>query len=362
MTSNVDDIPTPALLVEESRLRANVQRMAATMTASQVSLRPHWKTSKSGEIGRMQLEAGAVGLTCATATELRALVDLGVEDVFWAYPPVGPARVNLAVEMSRRIRLRVGADSVASASGLGRAAAEAGTVVNVVLEIDTGLNRTGVAPDVAADVAGKVANLPGVRFTGVFMHEGQVGGTVGTPDDRAEVARSAAERLVEAAEAIVAGGVGVSVVSVGSTPGVAAAPFVAGVTEARPGTYVLGDDNQYVLGSIPPEGRALSVLCTVVSRHRAGHVIVDAGTKAMASDGGKHAEPRLGTTADGSAWLFTANEEHGYLTGPGVDELRIGERIRLIPNHACATVNMWSAMIVADGGEVMDSWPILARH
>ncbi|MEO3822676.1 alanine racemase [Actinomadura sp. B10D3] len=363
----LQDLATPALLVDRTRMEDNLAGMADAIGAAGVALRPHFKTSKCVAVARRQLAHGASGFTCATPAEVALLQDEGVEDVLWAHQPVGPAKVAFAVEALARGGLTVALDSVEAAGPLSEAASAAGVAVPFVLEVDTGLHRAGVDPDRAVRTAADLAKLPALELRGVLTHEGHLAAH-GTDRPALEAAGGLAGRtLAEVAEALRADGHACPLVSVGSTPGATSAPFAPGVTEARPGTYVYFDANQVGLGSACVRQCAQTVLTRVVSVQRPGTAIIDAGIKAMSSDSLANAGG-LGIVCDASGAPIedvafpNGNEEHGYLTGPGTASLRVGDLLRIIPNHACGTTNMWSAVHFVEKGAVVERHPIQARH
>jgi len=357
----IDELPTPTVLIDLPTMRRNIAAMADHARSLGVALRPHWKTSKVAEVGRMQLEAGAVGLTAATAGEVTALVEEGFPDVFWAYPPVGAARVRTAVEAAAKTRLIVGVDSLASVAALAEAAADARVTIDVRLEVDSGLGRMGVRPEGAVELARALDRLDGVRLDGVFTHEGHVQGIGADPEKRTATGLAAGRMLVEVADAIRADGIAVGSVSVGSTAGARSAPTVSGVTEARPGTYVYGDENQVSIGTVAPEDTAMTVLSRVISVQRGDPVLVDAGTKGMGADGSMHGDGRIGTVVSAAGGVLAlGHEEHGFLRG--AHGLSVGDLVRIRPNHACGTSNMHSHVVAVEDGVVHDVWPVLGRH
>jgi D-serine deaminase-like pyridoxal phosphate-dependent protein len=358
---------SPSLVVDVARLDRNVADMAARMADAGVRLRPHFKTSKCLEVARRQLAAGAIGFTCSTPAEVRLLQDEGVDDLLWAHQPVGPVKVAFAVEALRRGGLMVALDSVEAAEPLARAAADTGVAVPYLMECDTGLHRAGVDPDRAVATAAALAALPALELRGVMTHEGHVGKHAG---DRAavEAAGTAAGKLLaEIAGGLRDAGHASPIVSVGSTPAATSSPVVDGVTEARPGTYVYYDANQIGNGSATTETCAQTVLARVVSTQRAGRAIIDAGSKSMSSDGNPTAGG-LGLVCDldvrprDGIKFAAANEEHGYLTGPGTADLAVGELLRIIPNHACTATNMWSRAYGVHPDGATETWEIRARH
>ncbi len=357
----IEQLPTPAVLIDVPTVRRNIARMADLAQGFGVELRPHWKTSKSAQIARMQVDAGAVGLTAATGAEVEALVAAGFTDIFWAYPPVGPHRVATAMRVAQQARLIVGVDSVASAAPLSAAAASAGIEIEARLEVDSGLGRTGVDPADAVTAARAIAALPGLRVEGVFTHEGQVQGVGADPERRTAVGTAAGSVLAETAARIRADGLELTSVSVGSTAGARSAPAVPGITEARPGTYVYGDENQVAIGTIDPADTAMTVLSRVISTERGEPVLIDAGIKAMSSDGSMHGDGRFGTVVSpGGGVLATGHEEHGFIRGSS--HLRVGDLIRIRPNHACGLTNMHSRVFAIEDDVVADIWPVLGRH
>ncbi|MBO9625601.1 MAG: alanine racemase [Microbacterium sp.] len=358
---DVADLPTPVVVVDRAILRRNVAAMAAHARRLGVALRPHWKTTKSAQAARLQLEAGAVGLTAATAAEMQALADGISPSVFLAYPPVGRARTDAVLAAMRSAEVIIGADSVDAVRDLAERVHALGRTVAVRLDVDTGLRRTGVVPEKAVGAARALAAMPGVVVEGVWTHEGQVQG-VGADETRRMKAGVAAGRLlVETAEAIRADGIPVTSVSVGSTPGARSAPTVPGITEMRPGTYVLGDENQVRIGTVENDDVAVSVHSSVVSIEPEPWVIIDAGIKAMSSDGSTHGDGRIGTVIGPSGGVVvTGHEEHGFLQG--ATGVRVGDVVKVRPNHACGVVNMHSQIAVVEDGVVVDVWPVLARH
>jgi D-serine deaminase-like pyridoxal phosphate-dependent protein len=363
----LDELDTPALVVDVDRLDRNVAAMAGRYADAGVQLRPHVKTSKCWQVAQRQLAAGAVGFTCSTPAEVAWLQDRGVPDLLWAHLPVGPGKVEFAVAAAARGGLTIALDSTEVAEPVSRAAAAAGVTVPLVLEVNTGQARTGVDPDQAVERAAVLAALPGLRLRGVLTHEGHLGGFVGDRPGRQRAGTAAGTVLVDLAGQLRDAGHEIDIVSVGSTPGADSTPYVPGITEARPGTYVYYDANQTRLASASLADCALTVLARVVSVQRSDRAIIDAGVKAMSSDA-LGAAGSLGIVCDldmnplDGIVFVDGNEEHGFLTGPGAGRLHVGDVLRIVPNHACGTTNMWSHVVAARGPDAIEDWPILARH
>jgi D-serine deaminase-like pyridoxal phosphate-dependent protein len=366
VSTPLSELPTPSLLVDLDRLERNIAAMAGAFAGTGIGLRPHVKTSKCWEVARRQLDAGAVGFTCSTPAEVAWLQDHGVGDLLWAHAPVGPRKVEFAVAAARRGGLTVALDSVEAGAPLSAAAVAAGVTVPFLLEVDTGHARLGVDPDRAVPTAAALAALPGLSLRGVMTHEGHIS-RESVRGDLERAGKAAGALVVSVAEALRDAGHDAAVVSVGSTPGATSAPFAPGVTEARPGTYVYFDANQIRLGSCGLGDCALTVLGRVVSVQRDGRAITDAGIKAMSSDTIAAAgSVGIACDADGvpleGVTFVDGNEEHGFLLDDGPTRLKVGDLVRLIPNHACGTTNMWSHVTVVRGGVAVDDWPIRARH
>lgn len=346
-------LPTPYVSVDVDVLDRNVARMAAFTRERDLALRPHAKTHKCLEIARRQLAAGAAGLTVATVAEAEVFSAGGCEDLFIAYPLwVDRARGARLREVAARAAVRVGVDSAESAQALAR---HAGRDIEVMVEVDSGHHRSGVRPADAAAVA-LAADKAGLRVRGVFTFPGHGYG----PALAEGVAAEEAVALVEAADAMRAAGFDPDVVSGGSTP-TASWSHVAALNEIRPGVYVFNDAQQVELGVCDFEDVALAVVATVVSRS-ADHVILDAGGKVLGADRSAWAtgHGRLPDLPD--ARITALSEHHATVTvPPGAELPERGSRLRVVPNHVCATVNLADELIAVSGGDVVDRWAVAAR-
>jgi D-serine deaminase-like pyridoxal phosphate-dependent protein len=370
----VGDLPTPALLLDLDALEHNLDRMAERARALGVALRPHVKTHKCPEIGRMQLARGAPGVTVATLPEAVAFADAGFDDVTWAFPLV-LARLDEVVALARRITFRVVVESEPALAALGAAARAAGISVHAWLEVDAGHHRSGVEPEAPAsvDLARRVAAERGMILDGLLTHAGQ-SYHARTREERAAVAER--ERAVMAAFAgrLAAAGVPVRAVSVGSTPAMSSVRRLDGVSEIRPGNYAFYDYMQVAAGVCAADDCAVTVLASVVSHQRgADHAVVDAGALALSKDTGPY-DPALargfgpvlrgltGHELDAALAVRGLSQEHGMVGGAGAADvegrLAVGEKIRILPNHSCLTVAMFDEYQVVRGEEIVDRWAI----
>lgn len=355
-------IDTPALIVDLDRLKLAIARMATAMAERGVALRPHAKTHKSLAVARLQLAAGASGLTVGTLGEAEVFAAGGFDDLFIAYPlvPHGPKAERLAT-LAQVARLRIGADSIAGAravaAALGNGSATAPRL-EVIVEVDAGGRRSGVAPVEAGRLAAAIADL-GLAVTGVFTHGGH--GYAG-PAARAEAAADEVRALTEAAAALRAVGIEPRVVSAGSTP-TAIESARGAVTEERPGTYVFGDRQQAALGSIGRGAIAAAVAATVVSVDRgARRFVVDAGAKILAKDTAPYVAGHGEIPELGGALIDRVYDYHGVAEAAGDGPLpEVGRVVMIVPNHVCPVVNLVEELVVVRGGRVVDRWAVDAR-
>jgi D-serine deaminase-like pyridoxal phosphate-dependent protein len=363
------ELDTPAVLVDAATLRSNIQRMQRLAAGFGVRLRPHVKTHKSPEIARLQLEAGAAGITVAKLGEAEVMVDAGLEDILIANQIVGEAKARRLRDLATRARIAVLVDSEPGLGQLEDAFRGSDTALDVLIEVDTGKARCGLS-DVRdiAHLAARVADATHVRLRGVETHEGHVPVGARGPDDLRERALEAGRELVDVAEALRANGHDVEDLSVGSTPAAPYTASVAGITEMRPGTYIFNDVNQMAIDQATPADCALSILATVISRPAQGRAVLDAGSKSL------FAEPARRAFAlpdyDGFGYvrespetrIANLSEEHAVVDIPaGVSFPAIGEKVRIIPNHVCPAVNLHEQLHIVEGGEVVAVWPIAAR-
>jgi D-serine deaminase-like pyridoxal phosphate-dependent protein len=347
----VEEPATPFLVVDVERLRANIERVAAAAADAGVALRPHGKTHKSAEVARMQLDAGAVGLTVATIGEAEVFVDTGVEDVFVAYPVwVDDRAARRLTVLRERARVSVGVDSTDSAGNLGQRVPG----FTVLVEVDSGQHRSGVAPGHAGAIATAAAHA-GLDVAGVFTFPGHGYSPVG----RDTAARDEAAALELAAESLLAVGLEPRVVSGGSTPTLEASLKTGVPSELRPGVYALNDAQQWELGSATRDQLALTCHATVVS-NAGGRLVLDAGGKALAADRAAYNTGAARMLDQPDARVVLLSEHHAVVEGYAAPPPPLGSRVRVVPNHVCAAVNL-ADTLWADTGDDLVPWPVVAR-
>ncbi|WP_297619985.1 alanine racemase [Nocardioides sp.] len=350
---------TPYLAVDRAVLERNLAASAARARARGVAWRPHAKTHKSLAIGRLQLQHGAVGLTLATVGEAEIFAAGGFDDLFLAYPIwAAGRRADRLRALADAVALRVGVDSVAGADQL--AEALRGAPVEVVVEVDSGHHRTGVDPRAAGELASHAVRR-GLAVAGVFTFPGHAY----APGAREGAAADEARALDVAARALVAVGVDPRVRSGGTSP-VDYLPLddqpslEFPITETRPGVSTFGDAQQVELGSTDVADCALTVVATVVhARH--GEAVLDAGSKVLSTDRAAWATGHGRLPAHPQARVVALSEHHATVVFGEGSVPAVGSRVRVAPNHVCTSINLVDRLVVVEGDEVVDTWPVDAR-
>jgi len=345
----IDDIDTPAVLIDVDRANANIAKAQAHADAIGVKLRPHIKTHKLPYWGKRQLEAGAVGITCQKIGEAEIFADAGFDDVFLPYNILGAAKLARLLSLHGRIKLSVTVDNATSLAGLAETFTDRGHPFAVLVECDTGMGRCGVqGPADAVELARAIDASPGLAFGGLMTYP--------APGKAGE----AEAWLIEARDLLARSGLPCPVITSGGTPDMWRSPVASVITEQRPGTYIYMDRYQVAKGAATPEDCALTVLATVVSRPTSTRAILDSGSKTLTSD-------TLGMTGFGEivgvpgAQIVGLSEEHGNVSLPADTVLPVGRRVRVLPNHACVVTNMFDAVCLVSGERVVDVLPVAAR-
>jgi D-serine deaminase-like pyridoxal phosphate-dependent protein len=345
------EIQTPAVLVDIGVAERNIRRFQDYADSHGLKVRPHIKTHKLPVLAEMQLDAGAVGITCQKVSEAEAMVagSERLRDVLITYNILGEDKLAALRALAARMKLSVVADNPVVVDGLSAAFAKADEPLTVLVECNTGADRCGVeTPHGAAELAARIAASPGLTFGGLMTYPPVAGA------ERVQAFLSEATALIEAR------GIAVPVISSGGSPDMMKAHLVPVVTEHRPGTYVYNDRSLVARGVCGWEDCALTVLATVVSVPARNRAIIDAGSKVLTSD-------LLGLTGHGHVLgrpdiaIDQLSEEHGRLVCDGDIGLTVGQRLRIVPNHACVVTNMVDAVQVVRGDSFVATWPVPAR-
>jgi D-serine deaminase-like pyridoxal phosphate-dependent protein len=358
---HITELETPAAVVDLDKLSRNLDRAASYAKAHSLALRPHVKTHKSAWIAAEQMERGAVGVTCATPREAEVMSGVA-DDILLAYPPVG-AKARRVAQLARGDKITVALDSLEAIDAIENAARATKTQVGVYVELDLGMHRVGVpAVEAAIGLAKRIQRSDSLSYEGLAFYPGHIREPVGTQtkslDQLADALRSALDMMIAA-------GVPPRIVSGGSTPTLWHTHEIPGVTEIRPGTYVFNDRTTAEIGACAWDDCALTVAATVVSTAVPGQAVIDAGTKALGR------EPLRGADAAGGFGALLErpdvtvkgmSEEHGLLDLSRTDwRPRVGDVVRVVPNHVCIVVHLNDLMYGVLDDRVVRSWPVEAR-
>lgn len=368
-----NDMYTPALVLDVTAMERNIAKMAEYFRGKQARLRPHVKVHKCPVIAQRQLEAGAIGITCAKISEAEVMVESGMKDILIANEVVGSRKIRRALELSELCDLKVVVDNAENARELSREAESRGAKLSVLLDMNLGrvvgsedvvercgnrgiLDRCGVLPGTPAlELAQEIVRLPGLRFLGLMGYEGGMRGYMDY-QSRRETCHKALALVMETKELLQAHGIESETISAGGTSTYSITGTYPGITEVQPGSYVLMDAPLATMEGTDFE-YALSVLTTVISRPYSQKAILDVGRKGITAEGGIPVVRGIE-----GARLVMLNLEHGHLIldGPG-QGLRVGDKIELLPTDADTVVNLYDKYMVVKGGILEAQWPIAAR-
>lgn len=350
-----DRLPTPAPLVDLGVLETNIATMAAFFRDRPAALRPHAKTHRAPAVARLQIAAGARGVTCAKVGMAEAMVDGGIEDVFIANQVVATGAIDRLCALAQRAKVGVIADDPRNVARLGEAARARGVTLNVLVEVDAGMGRCGTRPgQPTLALALLIARTPGLTLGGVHVYEGHV---VQHPDP--EVRRAGTEQMLDLAlesrDQIEQAGLAVETFTCGGTGTYAISGVYPGVTEHQSGSYVYMDPDYQQ--KLPEFGLAFSLLCTVISRPTPDKVITDGGLQSLHRDGTPAAKghPALA--------FKSPSEEHGafLVRGGAPTDLGIGDTLEIHPGHCCAAANLHDRIYAKRDGRVEAIWLVTAR-
>jgi D-serine deaminase-like pyridoxal phosphate-dependent protein len=356
---------TPLVVVHYETLLRNLDRMAAFAREQGVRLRPHIKTHKMPPLAKMQEERGASGITVAKIGEAEVMAAHGCADILIAYPLIGREKIERLLALARKVRISTLVDSLAGAQALSDAFTREGMRLPIYIKIDSGLHRCGVQPgEEAVQLVRQVTALPGLHFVGLLTHAGHAY-AAGDKEELQTIGLWEARSLLETADRLKQEGFVVQEISVGATPTVRISGSVAGVTEIRPGNYVFNDMTQVRLGVAREEDCALRVIATVISRPENNRLVLDCGAKTLALDRGAHGVEGVSgygkVVGHPECVIERLSEEHAVVKVPETCPLAIGDRVEIIPNHACPVVNLTDQVFVMQDGKIVDVWPVAAR-
>jgi D-serine deaminase-like pyridoxal phosphate-dependent protein len=348
---------TPAAIVDVTTMAANLDGMAAYTATHKLQLWPHTKTHKTPELARAQLQRGAHGVTVATLHEAEIMAEVA-DDVLLAYPPVGKAKLERLAALAERKRVTVALDSLDALEQVRASQAN----VAVLVEIDAGMHRVGVTtPEQAVHIARAIAETRTLEYRGIMFYPGHIREAVHEQNASITATRG---RVREFVDALQHAGLRPHRVSGGSTPTAANSHLMQGVTEIRPGTYIFNDRTTASIGACQWNDCAYTVLATVVSTSISGQVAVDAGSKALSREEIRGADaPGFGALMDRpDVFVKALSEEHGLLDVSKTDwRPRVGDKVRIVPNHVCVSVNLHPRLWLLEGEKLVGSYEVRAR-
>jgi len=341
---------TPCAVIDMDKVERNIARIQAQCDTAGVANRPHIKTHKSPDLAKLQIAAGAHGITCQKIGEAEIMADAGISNILISYNLIGEEKMARLAALQAKADMTVAADNATVIAGLPEAAKRSGRTLSVVVECDTGRKRAGVeTPTEAIQLARQIAASEGLRFAGFMLYPTETGW-------------DEAQRFYdEALAGVRAEGLDAAIVSTGGSPNLKNLGKLRGATEHRPGTYIYNDRMQVAAGVATWDDCALHIYSTVVSRAAPERGILDAGSKTLTTDTGgldghglilEHPEAKIARFA----------EEHGFLDlSRSNTRPNIGDVVRIVPNHVCVVVNMMDEVVMVRGDEIIGTLPVAAR-
>ena len=368
--ATLTELQTPLVVIDAPALTRNIARMAEAAAQGGKQLRPHGKTHKSGWVARQQVAAGAVGLTCAKPGEAEVFAAEGIDDIRIAYP-IAPTYAERVLSLMDGVRLSTIVDDLSVAQAWSDLMESAGRRLEVLVKIDVGTHRCGIDPrerDAGAFIE-SVSRMPGLDLRGLLSHAGHAYAAT-SAEHVAQIARDEAALMAALSDGCRGRGIQLDEISVGSTPTALVSASLEGITELRPGNYVFHDRTQVGLGVVGWEGCALRIHASVVSFPSADRLVLDSGSKVLSSDGARgFPGPATGFGVvlgpdgrpDDGLLIERLSEEHAVVRVTGDTRLRIGDRVTVVPNHACVVANLANGYIVADGDQLVEQVRVDAR-
>jgi D-serine deaminase-like pyridoxal phosphate-dependent protein len=348
----IEELDTPTLLLDRAASDRNLAKMALFFANRPSKLRPHFKNHKCVTLAKRQLAAGAAGMTCAKLGEAEVLVDNGITDVLIANQVVGAVKVNRLVQLALRAKVAVAVDHIDQAQAISQAAAAAGATVHLLIEVDIGMGRCGLAPgETVLTLAKQIQSLPGVQFGGIQAYEGHLVNVIDR-DQRRTQAIAAMQMAVDTRRMLEQAGITVPCISGCSSATYDCTGALDGVDEIQAGTYATMDRQYFRLA--PEFEIAMSILVRVISRPAPGKAVLDVGVKGAGAEFGV---PGIRDYPNVVVPFFLAEEHVVINESP---EWPIGQALHLIPSHACTTCNLYREMVIHENGRVVDVWPVEA--
>jgi len=351
-----NNLPTPMILVDQDILDHNINKYQTACDINKKQLWPMIKTHKSTSIAKMQLQAGAKGFLCGTLDECEILVNAGITDIMYAYPVATQPSIDRIIELRRKSNIILRIDGLEAAELVNDVAKKAELLVDYTIIVNSGLNRLGINPTRTAQFARAMESFESLRFRGISTHPGHVYAATESRDVL-KYAMEEVEALKIAADLLRGEGFEVEIITTGSTPTFSHAVVDNNIDILHPGNYVFHDVMQMALG-VATEGEcALTILASVISNPEPGIFIIDAGSKTLGLDKGAHGSASIKGYGIVKRYpeseIVSLSEEVGKVSVGVNSELSVGDKIEIIPNHACVPANLTSRLITCRGEDVL---------
>ncbi len=355
------EYPTPAVVVELNIAERNVKKLIEENRKYNIAHRPHIKPHKSIFFAKMQLAAGAQGITCAKLGEAEVMARGGIRDILIAFPLIGEDKLNRLGELTKICKVKTIVNSVEGAKGLSALGEKLGKKLETLIEVDSGINRGGVKPfeDTLA-FAEKIRGLSGINIIGLLYYGGNIYGE-NTKEGIIKICQQEHDEVVGTAELLRQHGFNLTMLSAGSSFSAKFCEYLEGITEVRSGNYIFNDCAQLSVNLITEEDCALRIVSTVVSRPDQQTAIIDAGSKTLTTDLCKFGTGYGYIMGRPDITIYKLNEEHGFLRSDKAINLNIGDKIAIIPNHACVIPNLAEEIYGLRDGQFEQMIPVEAR-
>jgi D-serine deaminase-like pyridoxal phosphate-dependent protein len=357
-----NEFPTPAVIVDLNIVEKNIREMIQNNLKYGINHRPHIKSHRSSMLAKMQIENGAIGVTCAKLGEAEVMAEKGINNILVAYPLIGEDKWNRCANLSKKCKLTTIVNSVYGAEGLSKAFETHEKPMDVLIELDGGTKRGGITPgEDALEFANSISHLKGIKIIGLMYYPGLIYNEH-TKEGKEKFARKEHDDLIETAELLRKNGFLMEILSGGNTVSSKVPMYLEGITEVRAGNYIFNDCAQLNYNEVRIEECALRIEATVISVVDDFSAIIDAGTKTLSSDFFPSSGNKFGyVIGHEDIEIFKLNEEHGFLKSDEPIGLSVGDRIMIIPNHACVVPNLVDEMYGVRGNEFITMIPIDAR-
>lgn len=353
---------TPYVKIDNLKTRNNIKNMIDSLTKYNIKHRPHVKTHKIVELAKLEIEIGAMGISCATLTELEVMAAAGINNILLAFPLIGDTQCRNLYKILKEydVEFTTIVDSEEGLAGLDAVGERLNKKINVYIDIDSGGHREGVQSDNVLSFARSVLEKKWIKLTGLFTYFGHIYQC--ETKDHAKKSKEEANILLSHKRTLEENGIQIDNLSGGSTVSSSNPDQLTGITESRAGNFIFYDMNAVYLGLVSPEECALRVVAKVVSKPLAGRLTIDAGSKALSSDNPLKGDAYGYVISHPELKIVNLNEEHGFIEYNTEEvNLNIGDNIEIVPNHACVISNLYNKVFLFEGNELLRPMEVDAK-